>query len=349
MPANLPPFTVSPEDLLSSVVHITEQRSRENLEQSLVATLVELTDLDAASIVRPLTIGGDDMLECVARARRGGDGPAALGIEKLADRPLEAGALASGEPREFKFPDGSWRRVVPIGGGVDDPRALLVIEQTTPDVGHAALFHGFAAIYRNYLTILRDAERDTLTGLKNRKTFDGNIGRIIANARRVASGQPSDNRRQHPDREFHWMAICDIDHFKRVNDTFGHVFGDEVLLLFSALMRKTFRSEDLLFRFGGEEFVVVLAPTTLDLAGKVLERFRAVVENFTFPQVGRVTASVGYVRINADDIPTAVLGQADAALYYAKNHGRNRVCSYEALVASGELTVSHEEGSSELF
>jgi len=313
-----------------------------------VSTLVELTDLDMVAILRPIVIGGVDMLECDARAERGLDGPPALGIEPLADHPLAAQALLAGEEREGELADGRLRRVIPIGGQ-DEPLALLMIDQASRYVHHGALIHGFSAIYRNYLGILRDAERDTLTGLKNRKTFEGNIGRIIANASRSAHAVDGDERRQHIEGEFHWMAICDIDHFKRVNDTFGHVFGDEVLLLFAALMRKTFRSDDLLFRFGGEEFVVVLAPTTTDLAGKVLARFRAVVENFPFPQVGQVTASIGYVRIRSGDIATTVLGQADAALYYAKNHGRNMVCSYEALIEAGQLAVSSEEGSVELF
>ena len=349
MPTLPPPNAISPEDLLSSVVHLTEQRSRESLEQSLVATLVELTELAQASILRPLTLAGDRMLECVARAVRGIDGPTARGITRLDEHPLEAEALDCGEARETHRPGEGWRRAMPIGGGIDDPLALLVVEQAEPDHRHGPLIHGFAAIYRNYLAILSDAERDTLTGLKNRKTFDGNFERIIASARGKATDLPGENRRHHADSEFHWMGICDIDHFKRVNDTYGHVFGDEVLLLFAALMRKTFRAEDQLFRFGGEEFVVVLAPTTRELAGKVFERFRAAVEGFAFPQVGRVTTSIGFVRIDATDIPTAVLGQADAALYYAKNHGRNLVCSYEDLIAAGELAVHREEGSTELF
>jgi len=346
-PAHTP--TISPEDLLSSVVRITEQRSRENLEQSLATTLIALTDLEKVAIMRPLLVGGIDMLECVASAEREVATPLTLGVKPLAEFPLAAQTLAAGEAREGELPDGRLCRVIPIGDGSEEPQALLVIEQTSRYVRHGALINGFSAIYRNYLAILRDAERDTLTGLRNRKTFEGNIGRIIANAGRASEMAPGDERRHRIEGEFHWMAICDIDHFKRVNDTYGHVFGDEVLLLFAALMRKTFRAEDLLFRFGGEEFVVVLAPTTMDLAGKALERFRAVVESFPFPQVGRVTASIGYVRIHSGDIATAVLGQADAALYWAKNHGRNQVCSYEALVESGQLTTSNEEGSVELF
>lgn len=207
---------------------------------------------------------------------------------------------------------------------------------------------GFAAIYRNFLTILHEAERDTLTGLKNRKTFDEKIGRIITQSRTLAQLVPEE-RRQHGEGEHHWLGMLDIDHFKRVNDTFGHVFGDEVLLLFSALMRKIFRSDDLLFRFGGEEFVVVLAPTTAAHARQTFERFRATVEGFSFPQVGQITVSIGFVAITSGDIASAVIGQADEALYWGKRNGRNQIRRYEDLLRDGHLSPHTEEGGMELF
>lgn len=221
------------------------------------------------------------------------------------------------------------------------------MESTDGLAGAEPVVRAFVAVYRNYLAILKDSERDTLTGLKNRKTFDDNITRAIAQTR---AARPEDGgRRRHDEDDHHWLGIVDIDHFKRINDTYGHAFGDEVLLLFAALMRKVFRAEDLLFRFGGEEFVVVLAPTSADNARQAFERLRAAVEGFTFPQVGQVTTSVGFVRIDPDDIPATVVGQADEALYWGKRHGRNQVCWYDDLVAAGELKPHETEGGVELF
>ncbi|MBI3445803.1 MAG: GGDEF domain-containing protein, partial [Magnetospirillum sp.] len=179
--------------------------------------------------------------------------------------------------------------------------------------------------------------RDTLTGLKNRKTFDENFSHIVAGSRHIDVSFNGNRRTSHLEGQHHWLGIIDIDHFKRVNDSYGHVFGDEVLLLLSALMRKAFRAEDRLFRFGGEEFVVLLAPTTFDAAISVFERFRATVAAFNFPQVGRITVSVGFVRIDAQDLPSVVIGNADRALYFGKKHGRDQVRSFEQLVADGDL------------
>ncbi|OYZ00199.1 MAG: hypothetical protein B7Y32_05810 [Methylophilales bacterium 16-45-7] len=145
------------------------------------------------------------------------------------------------------------------------------------------------------------------------------------------------------------MAIFDIDHFKRVNDEFGHLIGDEVLLLFSQMMTKSFRDSDPLFRFGGEEFVGVFGCAQDADIDMVLKRFTDKLQVFNFPQVGRVTASVGYTRLTADSAPSQLVDRADLALYYAKNHGRNRTCSYDELKAQGLLQEDIKEGEIELF
>ena len=129
-----------------------------------------------------------------------------------------------------------------------------------------------------------------------------------------------------------------MDHFKLVNDRFGHLYGDEVLILIANILRSSFRSHDRIFRFGGEEFVVLLRSTTLSMAHKVFNRFRLAVQEYNFPQVGRVTVSLGFVS-TAKGSPVEILGQADQALYYAKEHGRNQVCFYDDLVASGQLAT----------
>jgi len=125
--------------------------------------------------------------------------------------------------------------------------------------------------------------------------------------------------------------MLDIDFFKRVNDEFGHLYGDEVLLLFSGLMKKVFRDNDFLYRYGGEEFVVLLQTSTLKESAVALERFRSAVEAYDFPQVGKITVSIGFVQMKAGELPSSTLDKADKALYYAKEHGRNQVCSYQML------------------
>ena len=178
-------------------------------------------------------------------------------------------------------------------------------------------------VYSNLLNIIDEKDRDRLTGLLNRYTFDNNLENIIRHSK-----QQFEKARGGYDKSS-WIALLDIDHFKQVNDNYGHIMGDEVLLLFARLLLSTFRYSDVVFRFGGEEFVVVLTGCDKQGVEIVLNRFRTIVENHLFPQVGRITVSAGYVLLDTTQPPNILLDQADQALYQAKETGRNRVVSYE--------------------
>jgi diguanylate cyclase (GGDEF)-like protein len=183
------------------------------------------------------------------------------------------------------------------------------------------------AIARRYYERLVEGETDPLTRLANRRLFQAHVDAGIR--RWAASGLG------------YYFAMLDLDRFKRINDDFGHLYGDEILVHFANLMRATFRAADQLYRFGGEEFVVVFGVAPPDHSGEgTLERFRAAVERYPFPGVGQVTVSIGYTRISDPSTPTAVLiDRADEALYYAKGQGRNRVCYWEGLVESGKIAA----------
>jgi len=192
-------------------------------------------------------------------------------------------------------------------------------------------------IYENLYTILNDNERDQLTGLYNRKTFDKKLNKLLSLQSTKQKKYSDDLNRTQNDCTHSWLVAIDIDHFKQVNDKFGHLYGDEVLLRLSQLMQKTFRSMDLIFRFGGEEFILILEPTTQNMAFKTLERFRETVSAYDFPLVGRITISTGFARITINDYPAHILDCADKALYYAKEHGRNCTYSFEQLVTENKL------------
>lgn len=198
-------------------------------------------------------------------------------------------------------------------------------------------------IYQNFILLNNENECDTLTGLLNRKTFDFKINKILAH---MHSGA---NRKEDKVEQKYFLAIFDIDHFKKINDQFGHLIGDEVLLMFSQLMRQSFREADPLFRFGGEEFVGFFeCSSTYDIQN-IFERFKQKVASFEFPQVGKVSVSAGFTEISTFDTSSQIIDRADTALYYAKNHGRNRVDSYELLIANGSLQDNKKEGEIELF
>jgi diguanylate cyclase (GGDEF)-like protein len=196
------------------------------------------------------------------------------------------------------------------------------------------LISGVLRLLSNHLAVLDYGQRDTLTGLLNRRTFDQSFDKIMERHRALGrdSGIVTPG----------WFAIADVDRFKSVNDRYGHLFGDDVLLLVSGLMRQSFRGSDHLFRFGGEEFVIVLETAMQEHAEATLERFRRRVAEHQFPQVGQVTISIGYTRIGEADPAVSCFDRADAALYYAKEQGRNRVGCYETLIANGQLEKREE-------
>lgn len=225
-------------------------------------------------------------------------------------RPIAA-ALEAGEPRLLATFEagGEARYVVELRGGAPRP------EET----------RALVAVARKYFERLVDGETDPLTRLANRRLFQSHLE---AGVKRWSSAGHA-----------YYFAMLDLDHFKKVNDEFGHLYGDEILVHFANLMRASFRSGDQLYRFGGEEFVVVFRVEPPDLSGEpTVERFRKAVEEYAFPGGARVTVSVGFTRVADVSTPAAVLiDRADEALYYAKAHGRNKVCGWEALVAAGEL------------
>jgi len=228
---------------------------------------------------------------------------------------------------------------------------ILAIYGYQPNTNNPVQIGNFLRIYSNFLAVLDDNEHDTLTRLLNRKTFDACIFEFIAKAapKENELGRDALERRSTHEDQHHWIGVLDIDHFKKINDHFGHNYGDEVLLHFASVMRKSFRRSDMLFRYGGEEFVVVLASTSENNALMVFERFRKNIELFDFPQVGRVTVSIGLTKIGAQEHQSTVVERADQALYFAKEHGRNQVCIYQRLIADGLLKQRIDNCEVELF
>ncbi len=124
------------------------------------------------------------------------------------------------------------------------------------------------------------------------------------------------------------QGIVDIDHFKKINDTLGHLTGDDVLKEIAKIITIAVRSSDLVFRFGGEEFIILFPNTNLENAGFVMQRIKSVIENHDFMGVPwKVTASGGFTQLTGTDSPDALLQRSDDLLYKAKQDGRNRIYS----------------------
>jgi diguanylate cyclase (GGDEF)-like protein len=206
-------------------------------------------------------------------------------------------------------------------------------------------------IYGNHVGLLNYGEIDTLTGLLNRKTFDAQFrasAPVVAASEQLAPDAP-ERRGGGAAALQRWLGLIDIDHFKRVNDGFGHLIGDEMLLLVAGLLRSSFRHGDCLYRFGGEEFVVLLHAGDRSQAAVAFERFRMNMAQHCFPQVGHATASVGFTALWPNDSPAGAFERADRAVYHAKDHGRNQVHCYEDLLEGGALEAVVHVGEIELF
>jgi diguanylate cyclase (GGDEF)-like protein len=341
------------------MVDMTGHRDHTMLDISVISAVQELASASQTRVLALTTVRGQVFVRSraiivagsVARMEDNPD-PASPG-EPLADYPALAACITRHEASaDTVCDDGRHLLWLPIWIG-DQVTTCLEITNPTPYTGATIqVIGGIVSVYRNFQNLLDYSERDSLTGLLNRKTFDDQLAKILQSRSDGDSdkSRPFDaERRHHSDTERQWLAVIDVDHFKLVNDKFGHLYGDEVLILIANLLQSSFRSQDRIFRFGGEEFVVLLRSITLDNAQKIIDRFRTNVEAHDFPQVGRVTVSVGFVSISAFEAPVIILGRADQALYYAKSHGRNLACHYDELVAKGMLTTIASNDTAEFF
>ena len=121
------------------------------------------------------------------------------------------------------------------------------------------------------------------------------------------------------------VIFCDIDHFKKLNDTYGHDFGDKVLTTVAKTLKKNLRSSDFVARWGGEEFVIILQNQDLSLAKKLAERLRKAIQSLQSELDIEVTCSFGVAQRSGEESVEETIKRADEALYRAKKRGRNRV------------------------
>lgn len=343
--------------LINHLVRISARRDRTEINSALLDALLELFQPTNITIFR--CYSGRQRSILFACAGFGQHGPflrnAYLPEQHFCraaeSDPLWLDCLQASAPRLQQTAHGDDRIVFPV---IRAEHTGYLIDLTLPqqlDSESRVALMGLIEYFGNHIALLDYGEEDTLTGLSSRKTFDKHLfellGKAAADEMLGEHGQPA---RRTGKIGNHWIAVCDIDHFKRVNDDFGHLIGDEVLIMMAQTMRQSFRFNDQLFRFGGEEFIALLQPTDQVSAYATLERFRRNVQQQIFSRVGHVTVSLGFSALMPHDTPTDAIDRADEALYYAKRHGRNQVACYEQLVADGLLQAKEiARGDIELF
>ncbi|WP_168734379.1 diguanylate cyclase [Pseudothauera nasutitermitis] len=229
---------------------------------------------------------------------------------------LQHAALRQRFPREVLDTVLSHQTTSPGEALLADGRSLhatrIPIRHATEGVDQLWIVHDVTEQRRHEQTLERLASTDTLTGLANRHTF---LERLEIELARIARGGPGG-----------MVAMLDLDHFKRVNDGYGHAAGDAVLVHLAGILRRVLRREDMAARLGGEEFALLLPGTDAAGAATLGERLRSALEHSrieTFKGDIHVTTSIGLAPLAGD--ARTLLARADAALYQAKNEGRNRV------------------------
>jgi diguanylate cyclase (GGDEF)-like protein len=344
--------------IVSKLADLTALRDRQSLDTALVDTLDELVCPDSVAIHRLVgQTGNEHWLTCASKY-------AGAALPQTTQAYAEIDELPRAEEFAQRQQAVATRQPVLAGatGGINifpltaQAGSIAVMEIDTPEPLADELVRvvsGVMRLYQNFQGLLDYGERDALTELLNRKTFDGAFLKATTAQQQVEARTPDDRRDADASgntRGSYWLAMLDIDHFKLVNDNFGHLIGDEVLLLLARLMRSTFRFHDQLYRFGGEEFVVLMRCNQGSQAQAALQRLRNDTEQHLFPQVGHITISIGFTEIRRGDSPSGAFERADKAVYYAKEHGRNQVCGFEDLIADGKLTAEPVNvGDVELF
>ncbi|QZA76671.1 GGDEF domain-containing protein [Deefgea tanakiae] len=340
----------NPSDLLHSLAELTGLIDRDDLAASLCLTLFEMMQADSM-----------DFYRVFHRTKQLPSLHLLVEFDQQGIRQHSIEQLRSKHPQAPIAPDGFLASALHNNGALAiDPsgfRVILCLRRETElyalldltlsrglSPADLRMLQGFVRIYENHIALLDYGETDTLTGLLNRKTLERQFLKIVTALQNLPSSQALQQNNRDTGSAYFFLVVLDIDHFKRVNDKFGHLFGDEVLLTVSQIMRQSFREIDYLFRFGGEEFVVILGPQTRESVGTALNRFREAVAAHEFAQIGTITISGGITDIRPYEVLSITLGRADLALYAAKDGGRNQMMFFDTLPES-EI----ESGSDELF
>ena len=359
------------EEAISHLASLTAQRDREQLDVTLAQGVLDLLNVSSSVGVYRL-VGREDESRhwlCSGLSRRNQltvSDPPWVDLESLpafADYPIRQQAL---EGRSLEQFDEQSEDALPVAQQNEGDRYVtvlpLLVEVCLPGVIEVRSeqplsletlrpIQTLLRVFGNFQNLLESSQRDTLTGLLNRQTFDATFLKASMPVVSDNSMETTVERRTNANTKTgYWLGVVDIDHFKRVNDGFGHLIGDEVLVLVARIMRQSFRHYDRLYRFGGEEFVVLLRGGTEEDAKAAYERFRTNVESYLFPQVKTVTVSLGFTEVQHQDTPNQAFSRADQGVYQAKHQGRNQVLCYEGLVRDGIIKVEGEHiGDVELF
>jgi len=355
--------------LIEHLIKLTDHRDRDLLELTLSKALIGLLPIERVVMARVVTEDSSKRWLEIASldARGGGRVVDPLRVDFSALRPVEDDkdrlhCLQSRSNVEVAWAGADGPRItyLPLFNDArNDDEGVVEVHSGSPLTNEQYLTIGAVLhVFRNMYNLLAYSDRDALTGLLNRKSLDdtfysavleeleeGKESRMRALSAPIEPGQ----ERRHRVPPNYWLGTVSVDHFDVLGNKNGHLIAEEVLLLVARIMNNTFRTYDRIYRFGGEQFAVLMHCPEEALVLAAFERFRANMERFNFPQVGRVTASAGFTRISADDSPSTALERAERAVEYGQHHGHNKVFSHGELVRKGLIDGETRTGAVDLF
>lgn len=355
--------------LIEHLIKLTDHRDRDLLELTLSKALIDLLPIDRVVVARVMSEEGvKRWLEIATLDARGGGkvvDPLRVDFQSLLLLEHSKDRFACIQSRE---------RVEIAWAGEEGPRITyfpLFSDSRTDDEGVIEIHSGAALtdpqlrsigelhrVFRNMYSLLAYSDRDALTGLLNRKSLDDTFYSAVLEELDEGAQAKSDVRqalvtpgqeRRHRVPPNYWLGTVSVDNFSILSDKNGHLIAEEVLLLVARIMNNTFRTYDRIYRFGGEQFAVLMHCPDEALVLAAFERFRVNMEKFNFPQVGKVTASGGFTRISADDSPSTALERAERAVDYAQRNGGNSMFSHIDLVRKGFFGDTPKIGAVDIF
>lgn len=336
---------------IEHIVKLTDHRDRDLLELTLSKALIDLLPVSRIVIARVMREDSVQRWLEVARLDAKGGGrvidPTRVDFQslvRLEDAPDRLKCLQTRERVEIAWagPDGPRINMLALfsDSRSDDQGVLELHSEDALDAEELQLVDYLRRIYRNMYTLLEYSDRDALTGLLNRKSLDDAFYSAVledldgATATPTSADLPGQERRHRVPVNY-WLGSACVDNYALIHDKHGRAVAEDVLQLVARIMSNTFRTYDRLYHFGGEDFGVLMHCPDEALVLSAFERFRANVEKFKFPRVGRVTVSCGFTTVMADDSPASAIEKTQAAVNFVRRGGGNKASSHLGLVRRG--------------
>jgi len=337
---------------IEHVVKLTDHRDRDLLELTLAKALIDLLPVERIVIARVLREDAESRWLEIARLDVKGGGrvidPRRVDFQslvKLEDNADRLKCLQSRECVEIAWagPEGPRITLLPLysDSRPDDAGVLELHSNAQLSEDSLTLIDALRQIYRNMYTLLEFSDRDPLSGLLSRKSLDDAFySAVLEDLDGVAGPRTSgaaltESERRHRVPANYWLGSASIDNFALIREQHGQDVAEEVLQRVARIMASTFRTYDLLYRFEGDHFGVLMHCPDEALVLGAFDRFRSNVEKYRFAAAGRVTVSCGFTGVGADDSPASALASADLAVAFACRCGGNKACSHVGLVRRG--------------